>query len=203
MGRECLVAAPANSYSSSLGEHLAALHPNALTWGEKVAKRLLSDCFRCWAKGRTLTEAATSCYPLVTADGGLESSNLSAEAFDLFRQRAAKSRRVDEPALHDGNEALLDKLSLVDGDYLERAAVLLFHPAPEKFSTAAYVKIGFFASDDDLRCQDEVHGLLLLQVECTLDLLQTKYTKAQVRYEGASRLEESPFPAACSVIPII
>lgn len=127
---------------------------------------------------------------------GVTAADLSAEAFDLFRQRAAKSGRVDEQVLHDGNEALLDNLNLVDGDYLKRAAVLLFHPTPEKFITGAYVKIGFFATDDDLRYQDEVHGPLLLQVERTLDLLQTKYTKAQVRYEGASRLEEPPFPAA-------
>jgi ATP-dependent DNA helicase RecG len=58
---------------------------------------------------------------------------------------------VDEQVLHDDNEALLDNLSLVDGDYLKRAAVLLFHPTPEKFITGAYVKIGFFATDDDLR----------------------------------------------------
>jgi ATP-dependent DNA helicase RecG len=74
--------------------------------------------------------------------------------------------------------------------------VLLFYLTPEKFITGAYVKIGFFATDDDLRYQDEVHGPLLLQVERTPDLLQTKYTKAQVHYEGASRLEEPPFTAA-------
>lgn len=127
---------------------------------------------------------------------GVTAADLSTEAFDLFRQRAAKSGRVDEQVLHDSNEALLNNLNLVDGDYLKRAAVLLFHPTPEKFITGAYVKIGFFVTDDDLRYQDEVHGPLLLQVERTLDLLQTKYTKAQVRYEGASRLEEPPFPAA-------
>nr|GEZ02644.1 hypothetical protein [Tanacetum cinerariifolium] len=126
---------------------------------------------------------------------GVTAADLSAEALDLFRQRAARSGRVDEQVLHDRSEALLDNLNLVDGDYLKRAAVLLFHPTPEKFITGAYVKIGFFATDDDLRYQDEVHGPLLLQVARTLDLLQTKYTKAQVRYEGASRLEEPPFPA--------
>jgi len=50
---------------------------------------------------------------------------LSAEAFNLFRQRAAKSGRVDEQVLHDSNQALLDNLNLVDGGYLKRAAVLL------------------------------------------------------------------------------
>jgi ATP-dependent DNA helicase RecG len=69
---------------------------------------------------------------------GVTTTDLSAEAFDLFRQRAAKSRRVDEQVLQDDNEALLDNLSLVDGNYLKRAAVLLFHPTPERFITGAY-----------------------------------------------------------------
>lgn len=103
---------------------------------------------------------------------------------------------MDEQVLHDSNQTLLDNLNLVDDDYLKRAAVLLFHTTPEKFITGAYVKIGFFATDDDLRYQDEVYEPLLLQVERTLDLLQTKYTRAQVRYECPSRLEEPPFPAA-------
>jgi hypothetical protein len=96
---------------------------------------------------------------------GVTAADLSAEAFDLFRQRAAKSGRVDEQVLHDRNEALLDNLNRVDGDYLKRAAVLLFHSTPEKFIIGAYAKIGFFASDADLRYQDEVHGPLLLHMK--------------------------------------
>lgn len=127
---------------------------------------------------------------------GVAPTDLSAAAFDLFRQRAARSGRVDEQVLQDDNLALLDNLHLLDGDYLKRAAVLLFHPTPEKFVTGAYVKIGYFATDDDLRYQDEVHGPLLLQVDRTLDLLQTKYAKGHIGYEGAGRVEELTFPVA-------
>jgi len=127
---------------------------------------------------------------------GVAADALDVAAFLLFRQRAARSGRVDAEVLHDGNAALLDNLHLTDGAYLKRAAVLLFHPTPERFVTGAYVKIGYFASDEDLRFQDEVHGPLLLQVDRTLDLLQTKYLQAQVRYEGAARVEERPFPEA-------
>ena len=125
---------------------------------------------------------------------GVTVADLDDAALDLFRQRAARSGRVDAEVLHDTNEALLDNLNLTEGDYLKRAAVLLFHPNPEKFVTGAYVKIGYFASDDDLRFQDEVHGPLLLQVDRILDLLQTNYLKPQVRYEDAARIEERPFP---------
>jgi ATP-dependent DNA helicase RecG len=87
---------------------------------------------------------------------GVAAADLDAAAFGLFRQRAARSGRVDTDVLHDSNAALLDNLNLTDGDYLKRAAVLLFHPRPEKFVTGAYVKLGYFATDDDLRYQDEV-----------------------------------------------
>ena len=125
---------------------------------------------------------------------GVAATDLDAAAFDLFRQRATRSGRVDAEVLHDSNEALLDNLHLTDGNYLKRAAILLFHPRPEKYVTGAYVKIGYFTSDDDLRYQDEVHGPLLLQVDRTLELLQTKYLQAEVRYEGSARVEQQSFP---------
>ena len=127
---------------------------------------------------------------------GVTAADLDAGAVELFRQRAARSGRVDADVLHDTNAALLDNLHLTDGLYLKRAAVLLFHPTPEKFVTGAYVKLGYFASDDDLRYQDEVHGPLLLQIDRTLSLLQTKYLKGYIRYEGAVRVEEQAFPEA-------
>ncbi len=125
---------------------------------------------------------------------GVRAADLDAGACDLFRERAARSGRVDAEVLHDTTEALLANLNLTDGDYLKQAAILLFHPQPERFVTGAYVKIGYFATDDDLRYQDEVHGPLLLQVERTLDLLHTKYLPAEVRYEGSARVERQSFP---------
>ncbi|GAA4364007.1 hypothetical protein GCM10023185_33140 [Hymenobacter saemangeumensis] len=91
-------------------------------------------------------------------------------------------------------DALLANLHLVEGDYLKRAAILLFHSTPERFVTGAYLKIGRFATDDDLRYQDEVHGPLLDQIEKGLDLLLTKYLVADIRYGGASRTEVFMFP---------
>jgi ATP-dependent DNA helicase RecG len=82
----------------------------------------------------------------------------------------------------------------VEGDYLKRAAILLFHPTPERFVTGAYLKIGRFATDDDLRYQDEVHGPLLDQIEKGLDLLLTKYLVADIQYEGVHRTEAFMFP---------
>jgi ATP-dependent DNA helicase RecG len=125
---------------------------------------------------------------------GVDVAGLSPAALELFRQRARRSERVDADVLLDADDALLDNLHLVEGDYLKRAAILLFHPTPERFVTGAYLKIGRFATDDDLRYQDEVHGPLLDQIEKGLDLLLTKYLVADIRYEGASRTEVLMFP---------
>src|SRR5262249_60778733 len=74
--------------------------------------------------------------------------------------------------------------------------VLLFADRPEKYVSGAWIKIGFFVTDDDLRYQDEMHGSLFEQVEKTLDLLHTKYRKAYISYEGVLRRETFLFPDA-------
>lgn len=125
---------------------------------------------------------------------GADVAALSKPALELFGQRARRSGRVDADVLLDADSTLLENLHLVEGDYLKRAAILLFHPNPERFVTGAYLKIGRFVTDDDLRYQDEVHGPLLDQIEKGLDLLLTKYPAAGITYEGAHRTEAFMFP---------
>ena len=120
--------------------------------------------------------------------------DLDENAFDIFRKKAKNSGRVDDDVLNDSNISLLENLELIEGDYLTRAGILLFHPKPDKYFTGSFIKIGFFITDDDLRFQDEVHGNIFEQIEKTLELLKSKYLKAEIRYEGASRIEEFPFP---------
>ena len=83
--------------------------------------------------------------------------NLDNETFNFFRKRAFKSKRIEEDALTDSNEHLIENLQLKESDYLKRAAILLFHPKPENFVTGVYIKIGFFESDSELMYQDEIH----------------------------------------------
>ncbi|MDZ7936177.1 MAG: ATP-binding protein [Emticicia sp.] len=117
-------------------------------------------------------------------------------SLDFFRTKAIKSNRLSEEILQDTNETLLEKLHLTEGNYLKRAAILLFHPDPEKYVTGAFVKIGYFRTDADLLFQDEIHGHLFEQIEKTLDLLFTKYLKAFISYEGVQRIERLIFPDA-------
>jgi len=130
---------------------------------------------------------------------GVTIEDLSLIALQRFRNEAAKSGRVDEEVLHDDTKHLLQDLQLIDenSDYLKRAAILLFHPKPEKFVSGAYIKIGFFqGDDDDLAFQDEVHGSLMEQIDKVFDLLKTKYIVYAISYEDISRREKPSFPIA-------
>ena len=124
----------------------------------------------------------------------LQEADLEVAAFDLFRKKATRSKRVEEETLKESNHLLLDHLNLIDSGQLKRAAALLFHARPEKFFTGAYVKIGFFENEADLLYHDEVHGNIFGQVDKTMDLLQTKYMKAFIDYEGIQRTETFPYP---------
>jgi ATP-dependent DNA helicase RecG len=123
-------------------------------------------------------------------------AHLDAAALARFRQLSRRSGRIDDSVLDEPDETLIEKLRLWDGQYLKRAALLLFHPDPERFVTGAYIKIGFFRTNTDLLYQDEVHGNLFAQIEQAMEILKTKYLKAGIRYEGIQRIEELPVPNA-------
>jgi ATP-dependent DNA helicase RecG len=120
---------------------------------------------------------------------------LSKEAFETFRNKARDAKRLSPEMIREKNETLLEKLHLkTDKRYLKRAAILLFHPDPEKYITGAFIKIGYFNSDEELVFQDDVHGHLFMQVDKTMDLLLTKYLKATISYKGVNRVEQYPIP---------
>jgi ATP-dependent DNA helicase RecG len=121
-------------------------------------------------------------------------NDLDDKAFDLFRKRAAKSKRVENSVLQESNDSLLHHLNLYENGFLKRAALLLFHPIPDRFITGAYIKIGFFSSPSDIVYQDEIHGPLFEQVDKTMDLLLTKYMSAYISYNGIYREENYPYP---------
>ncbi len=71
---------------------------------------------------------------------------------------------------------------------------MLFSDEPERYVSGAWIKLGFFVTDDDLRYQDEIHGNLFTQVEKAMEVLKLKYLKAYISYEGIQRLETYLFP---------
>jgi ATP-dependent DNA helicase RecG len=125
---------------------------------------------------------------------GVKVGDLSSLAFDYFIRKAKTGKRQQFDLSGESSDDLLEKLHLKEGSYIKRAAILLFHPDPEKYVTGAFVKIGFFNEKEILVYQDEIHGYLFEQVEKTMDLLLTKYMNAIISYDGLHRIETYSIP---------
>ncbi|MDR3069602.1 MAG: putative DNA binding domain-containing protein [Propionibacteriaceae bacterium] len=124
--------------------------------------------------------------------------DLDMVAFREFRRRAMSSLRLTEADVAVSDAELLRSLRLTDGDYLKRAAVLLFHEQPEQYVIGAYVKIGYFETGADLMYMDEVHGSLITMADKVVDILYSKYFKGLISYDRLQRIETFPVPiAAC------
>ena len=79
--------------------------------------------------------------------------DLDSGAIRYFKGEAVKRSRLSRDEVNVSRDILIQNLRLVDEDgHLTRAAMLAFHPDPERWVTGAYVKIGYFeTSDSDLR----------------------------------------------------
>jgi len=123
----------------------------------------------------------------------VKESEFNRDAFMLFRKKAIESTRLTEADLEIDDAALLSNLTLTEGKYLKRAAILLFHQTPENWVPGAYVKIGYFENDANIIYQDEVHGSLIAMPDKVLDTLYLKYFKGLISYRGIQRIETYPF----------
>ena len=119
--------------------------------------------------------------------------DLSSEAIRRFAERARGKGRVPDEALAEDPGTLVRHLRLDRDGYLTNAAVLLFHPEPDRFVPGCTVKIGFF-EEAEILYQDEVAGPIVEQADKAIDLLYSKYLKAQISYDGIRRVERYPFP---------
>lgn len=125
---------------------------------------------------------------------GVAPRDLSRPAIALFRKLARQSRRIEPGLLRESTPSLIEKLGLIEGNYLKRAALLLFHATPERFFPGAFVKIGYFRTESELLYHDEVNGDLFTQAQKAMDILLTKYLKAAISYRGIQRIESYPVP---------
>ena len=91
-------------------------------------------------------------------------------------------------------EQLLRKLNLYEGNYLKRAAILLFAKNPQQYYIQSHSKIGRFLSETDIQSSDIIEGNLIDQVDKIMDVLRLKYLKAYISYEGMHRREKLEYP---------
>jgi len=91
-------------------------------------------------------------------------------------------------------EEIFDKLRLTKNGELTRAAIILFGKDPRRFSTNAFVKIGRFKGDADLRFQDVEEGNIIVLLKSVLERLDHKYLTRSIEFKGMLRLEHSEYP---------
>ena len=147
---------------------------NQMLRGPALDRFLLGKTGRCWDG---------------MPDPRAELDDLDPAAIAGFRKRAGKEGRLSGNALDEDDAGLLEKLRLTDGDYLTKAAVLLFHHDPERFVAGAHVKVGYFANEWDVRFHDVMSGDLFTQVDKTMGSpsLQVSESRHQLRRDISSR----------------
>lgn len=155
-----------------------------MTMGSRVAERLRSPARSRWPHGRTWDDVPQP---------GIGLKDLDDRAISRFRRSAVASRRLPPEVHGQPAETLIENLGLREGAYLKRAAALLFHPSPRRLVPDAYVKIGYFRGSE-LLFQDVIDGDLFTQVDRTMDLVYTKYTRGLRSYDGIYRVETFPVP---------
>jgi ATP-dependent DNA helicase RecG len=126
----------------------------------------------------------------------VEFADFESDAFKAFRRKAIESTRLAAHDLEISDEKLLDTLQLIEGKYIKRAAILLFHQDPEKWVPGAYIKIGMFENDADLRYQHEIHGPLITMPDKVMETVYLNYFKGIISYRGIQRIETYPVPHA-------
>ena len=133
---------------------------------------------------------------------GVTVVDLDSSAIEAYRKKAYDSKRRTIEEVKVSDEQVISDLKLVyesserKGE-LTRAAVLLFHPEPERYISGASIRIAYFApegayganKENDIIYQDEVHGPIIFQADRIVNLVFSKYLKALVSYDGLQRTE--------------
>ena len=133
---------------------------------------------------------------------GIKVSDLDSDAIEEYRKKAVENGRHTLEEVSVSDEQIISDLKLLDespdgnGDMM-RAAMLMFHPDPEKYVTGASVKVAYYAPEgayganksDDIIYYDEIHGPLMLQADKVVEMVYTKYLKALISYDGLQRTE--------------
>lgn len=90
---------------------------------------------------------------------------------------------------------IFENLRLTEDGKLKRAAVLLFGKDPRKFFINAFIKIGKFGqTDDDLLSQEVIEGNAFELANQVLEILDKKYFKKSISYDGLHRIETTEYP---------
>lgn len=124
---------------------------------------------------------------------GVSIADLDEDSFDIFKEEAIRSGMLKGKNLDDPGK-ILEELELIKDGKLTTAAVLLFHKQPSKIISGAKVEIGKMRNEGDVVNKEEIKGSLMTLSRSILDILQVKYLSSLISYDGAKRIETSPYP---------
>ena len=117
------------------------------------------------------------------------------EAVEEFKNEAIKSQRYPFAGNETNIERIFTNLSLLKDNTLKRSALLLFGKDPRNYIINAFVKIGKFGnSDTELLFQEVVESNAFQLADKTIEILEKKYFKKAISYDGLNRIETTEYP---------
>jgi len=120
---------------------------------------------------------------------------ISDEALEEFKYEAVKSQRYPLIKGETDYKKIFSNLRLYKEDTLKRSALVLFGKDPRNYIINAFVKIGKFGkSDSELLFQEVIEANAFQLADKTIEILEKKYFKKTISYEGINRVETSEYP---------
>lgn len=112
-----------------------------------------------------------------------------------FVKSGITSKRLPPETENLDIKTIFQNLRLIDGDKLNRSAILLFGKDPMRFYVSSFLKIGKFGkSDSDLLSQEVIEGNLFEQLDQALKILFTRFINSSISYQGIQRIETYEYP---------
>ena len=121
--------------------------------------------------------------------------DISDEAVKEFQYEAHQSQRCPLIKNETDYKNIFSNLRLYKNNSLKRSALVLFGKDPRNYMINAFVKIGKFGNtESELLFQEVVEVNAFQLADKTIEILDKKYFKKTISYQGLNRIEISEYP---------
>ena len=121
--------------------------------------------------------------------------DISIEAIEEFQYEAHRSQRYPMIKGEKDYKKIFSNLRLYKNNSLKRSTLVLFGKDPRTYMINAFVKIGKFGnSDSELLFQEVIESNAFQLADKTIEILEKKYFKKAISYEGLNRIETTEYP---------
>lgn len=123
-------------------------------------------------------------------------NDIAETSIEQFLRDARRVKRINVEETINTQE-LLEKLRLLEGGYLKKAALIMFGKDPGKFYPNLSIKIGKFGETDaDLKFHEVVEGNLIQIIHLIGEILNSKFFVHPIDFMGMQRVERDEYPVA-------